>query len=172
MYFRVAQSNHKEGPYNSPTKTYSANPYNDNETVPITYSATSTLINVDTASLSSQVETGGYHGFIEPNMVLIGERSGAEATITDVRLVSDISGFFGGSYFIPDPNVASFPKFTAGTKQFKLTSDPDNTPSLEATSVALDNFSSQGFLETIQETIVATRNARVITDNILSLIHI
>ena len=60
----------------------------------------------------------------------------------------------------------SFPKFTAGTKQFKLTSDPDNTPSLEATSVALDNFSSQGFLETIQETIVATRNARVITDNI------
>ena len=166
MYFRVAQSNHKEGPYNAPTKTYSASPYNDSETVPITYSATSTLINLDTASLSSQVETGGYHGFVEPNMVLVGESSGAEATITDVRLVSDITGFFGGSLYIPDPNVLSFPKFTAGTKQFKLTSDPDNTPSLEATSVALDNFSSQGFLETIQETIVATRNARVITDTI------
>ena len=52
-------------------------------------------------------------------MVIKGESSGAEATITDVKLISDIGGFFGGAFFIPDPNVASFPKFTAGTKQFK-----------------------------------------------------
>ena len=37
---------------------------------------------------------------------------------------------------------------------------------LEATSTSVDNFTSQGFLETIQETIIATRNARVITQEI------
>ena len=164
MHFRVAQSNHKEGPYNAPTKTYGANPYNESQTVPVTYSATSTTINVDTASLASQT-VGAYHGFIEPNMVIRGESSGAQATITQVRLISDISGFFGGSFFIP-PERTNFPSFTAGTKQFKLTSDPENTADTEATSSAVDNYTAQGTLETVQETIIATRNARVITQEI------
>ena len=101
LTFRVAQSNHKEGSYNAPTKTYGANPYNESQTVPVTYSATSTTINLDIASLASQTDIGAYSGFVEPNMTLRGESSGAQATITQVRLISDISGFFGGSFFIP-----------------------------------------------------------------------
>ena len=128
LSFRVAQSNHKEGPYNAPTKTFGANPYNEAQTVPVSYSATSTTVNIDTASFASQMTgRGEYTGFVEPNMVLRGESSGAQATITEVRLISDISGFFGGTFFIP-PERTNFPSFTAGTKQFKLTSDPENAP--------------------------------------------
>ena len=53
--FRVAQSNHREGPYDSPTKTYPQNPYS-NIDLASTYSSTSTILNVDTASLSSEAE--------------------------------------------------------------------------------------------------------------------
>ncbi len=46
--FRVAQSNHREGPYDSPTKTYPQNPYS-NIDLASTYSSTATILNVDTA---------------------------------------------------------------------------------------------------------------------------
>ena len=45
--FRVAQSNHKEGPYNIPTKVFSENPYN-NQSFPASYSSTSTVLKIDT----------------------------------------------------------------------------------------------------------------------------
>ena len=165
LTFRVAQSNHKEGPYNAPTKTFGADPYQISQTVPVSYSATTTTVNIDTASLASQTDIGAYSGFVEPNMILRGESSGALATITQVRLISDVSGFFGGSFFIP-PERTTFPSFTAGTKEFKLTSDPENTVDADAPSSAVDNYTAQGILETMQETIIATRNARVITQEI------
>jgi len=51
--FRVAQSNHKEGPYNVPTTTFSQNPYT-NQPLASDYSSTSNLLNVDTFSLSNE----------------------------------------------------------------------------------------------------------------------
>ncbi len=170
LTFRVAQSNHKEGPYNAPTKTYGADPYQIAQTVPVSYSATSTTINIDTASLASQTDIGAYSGFVEPNMILRGESSGALATITQVRLISDVNGFFGGSFFIP-PERTNFPSFTAGTKEFKLTSDSENAIDADAPSSAVDNYTAQGILETMQETIIATRNARVITQEIRDTIE-
>ena len=163
--FRVAQSNHKEGPYNAPTKIYGSNPYNISQVVPVTYSSTSTVLNIDTASLAN-VTSSLYRGCAKADMILTGESSGAQATITQVRLISDVTGFIGGNFNIPNPNSSGLPRFTAGTKQFKLTSDPQNDINQEATSTAVDNFTSQGFLNTVQETIVAVRNARVITQNI------
>ena len=50
--FRVAQSNHKEGPYDSATKTFRQNPYNVQD-LSAAYSSTSTILNVDTFSLSN-----------------------------------------------------------------------------------------------------------------------
>ena len=164
--FRVAQSNHKEGPYNAPTKTYGGNPYLRGNSVPITYSSTSTTLNIDTTSLADISDSRGYGGWVEPDMTLIGESSGAQATITNVRLISDLTGFFGGSFFIPNPNDANFPRFTTGTKQFKLTSDTDNSTDIQASSTSIDNFTSSGILNTIQETIVSVRNARIITNNL------
>ena len=122
-------------------------------------------MNVDTASLAN-VTSSLYRGCAKTDMVLTGESSGAQATITRIRLLSDITGFIGGAFNIPNPNSTGMPRFTSGTKQFKLTSDSQNDINQEATSTSVDNFTSQGFLDTVQETIVAVRNARVITQNI------
>ncbi len=156
--FRAAQLNHKEGPYNVPTKTFRENPYT-NQSLASSYSSTSDLINVDTFSLSDEVQ-GSYYGYIEEGMVLHGHTSGARATITGVKLLSDISAFCGGSFFIPDPNNINFPRFETGTKLFTITNDPDNDPGL-ATTLADESFTASGTLETVQENILSIRNARV-----------
>ena len=58
--FRLAAPNHKEGPYNEPTKVLTANPYNIAAGISTVYSTSSTLLNVDTFSLASVVQ-GEFH---------------------------------------------------------------------------------------------------------------
>ena len=156
--FRVAQSNHREGPYDSPTKTYPQNPYS-NIDLAATYSSTSTILNVDTASLSSEAR-GDFFGYVEAGMVLRGSTSGALATVTNVRLISDLAATLIGSYFIPDGNNVNHPRFECGTKTFTLVNDIDNNQD-DATTIAEESFSAEGTLETVQENIVSVRNARV-----------
>ena len=43
--FRVATTNHKYGPYDAPTETYSESPYN-RQTLAASYSSTSTVLNL------------------------------------------------------------------------------------------------------------------------------
>ena len=61
--FRVATPNHKFGTFNSPSSTYNVNPYVTSESIPATYSQTSKVLNVDTASLSEEAQ-GLYSGYI------------------------------------------------------------------------------------------------------------
>ena len=49
-------------------------------------------------------------------MKLIGQTSGAEATISDVRLISDSIGQLTACYEIPNPNIDANPRFETGTK--------------------------------------------------------
>ena len=156
--FRVAQSNHKEGPYNVPTKVYSENPYT-NQAFPASYSSTSNILNVDTFSLSNEPQ-GEYFGYVNSGMILRGQSSGAIATIDDIELLSDIGAFCAGSFYIPNPNNISFPRFETGSKTLTLTNDPDNNPD-NATTVTDETFTSAGTLETVQENIVSVRNARL-----------
>ena len=156
--FRVAQSNHKEGPYDAPSKTFSQNPYTVRPLAQ-SYSSTADILNVDTASLSAQAR-GDFHGFVASGMVLKGQSSGAQATLNNVRLISDLSATCIGSYYIPNPNNVNFPKFETGTKVFTLVNDPDNNQDL-ATTIAEESFTSAGTLETVQENIISIRNARV-----------
>ena len=158
IIFRVAQSNHKEGPYNAPTSTFAGNPYTGT-TLPISYSSTSTILNVDTFSLSNEVQ-GSYYGWVESGMTLTGKTSGAQATITNVRLLSDLSATLIGSFYIPDPNNINHPKFETGTKVFTLVNDEDNDQNA-ATTIAEEVYTSSGTLETVQENIISVRNARI-----------
>jgi hypothetical protein len=161
--FRVAQSNHMEGPYNSPTKRYGASPYSA-EPIPATYSSTSSILNVDTFSLADQPQ-GSYWGWVEDDMMLVGETSGAIAVVTNLRLVSDIGANLLGSYYIPDPDVGTHPRFETGEKVFTLinneTLDREN-----AQTTADEGFRSTGILETVQEDIISVRNARIETNAI------
>ena len=156
--FRVAQSNHREGPYNAPTVTYPFNPYTS-QILQTSYSSTSDIINIDTFSLSDQPQ-GEYSGWIEPNMILVGETSGAQATVTNQRLFSDIAANLVGSFYIPNPNSNIHPKFEAGNKVLTLVNSETNDQN-NATTIAEESYSSSGTLETVQENIISVRNARV-----------
>ena len=156
--FRVAQSNHKEGPYNVPTKVFTENPYNS-QSFPPSYSSTSTVLNVDTFSLSNEPQ-GDYFGWVETGMILRGQSSGAIATIDDVQLLSDIGAFCAGSFYIPNPNNISFPRFETGSKVLTLSNDSENNPD-NATTLTDETFTASGTLETVQENIVSVRNARI-----------
>lgn len=71
--FRVAQTNHKEGPYNTPSSTYAQNPYNS-QILPESYSSTSSILNIDTFSLSNAPQ-GEFSGQVAPGMILVGKTS-------------------------------------------------------------------------------------------------
>ena len=156
--FRAAQANHRAGEYNIPTETYIRNPYTS-QLLSESYSSTSNILNVDTFSLQEQAK-GEYFGYVEAGMKLYGQRSGAWATITDVKLVSDISANLSGSFFIPDPNVQSNPRFEAGTKVLTFVNDPQNNQEI-ATTISEEGFTASGTLETVQENIISVRNARI-----------
>lgn len=156
--FRVAQTNHREGAYDSPTVTYSRNPYNS-QVLPSTYSSTSTILNVDTFSLSNSTQ-GEFGGWVETGMILIGNTSKAQATVSNLRLISDLSATLIGSFYIPNPNTNVHPRFESGTKTFTLVNTANNDQNA-ATTIAEEAFVSSGTIETVQENIVSVRNARV-----------
>lgn len=159
--FRVAQQNHKSGAYDSPTIVYNVNPYSDTVGLSSVYSATSTVLNVDTASLQQEV-LGTYTGYAAKNMRLVGQTSGAEATVTDLRLISDEKGSLIGSLFIPDSTFPSVPQFTTGVKTFRITSSPVNSLSpVDNPSTAETSFRAQGTLDTFQDDVVGIRNAEI-----------
>ena len=157
--FRVAQSNHRRGDYDSPTEVYPDNPYVNGGVIPESYSSTSTILNVDTYSLSNQPQ-GDFFGYIQSGMVLTGKTSGAEAKVTDVKLVTDKSSALVGSFFIPDPDNKDNPSFETGTNTFTLTNDPDNDQDA-ATTVGEEAYPTSGILETVQENILSIRNAKI-----------
>ena len=159
--FRVSQLNHKYGPYNDPTDFFVDNPYDRNNVVPSTYSDTSTLINVDTFSMA-QEENQQYGGYIATGMILRGQSSGAQARVTNVRLITDNVGTLIGSYRVPDTDNLSNPTFETGNNTFRLTSSPTNSQVFGTFNTAAQEiFYSQGDLENMQEVTLSLRNARV-----------
>ena len=187
--FRVATSNHKLGPYNDPGAVYNSNPYYqftpiyrkgvlvdnivpENTTgstnitsvsadvidIPAEYSTTSNILNVDTLSLSDKSENT-YYGYVQKGLKLVGQSSSAQATVGDINLKCDNLGSVRGSFFIPNPNDITTPKFETGKKVFRLSSSPTN--SQKATNVGTDaseTFESTGSIETRQSTIISVRN--------------
>jgi hypothetical protein len=153
--FRVAKSNHKYGQYDSPSVTYSTNPYYPDTIISENYSSTSTIINVDTYSLANMVQ-GGFSGYIESGMTIKGQTTGAEATISsDIKLIADNSGDIIGSLFIPNRNIQQNPSFESGIRVFRLTNSPTNSlVEGAATSFAEEKYYSSGRLNSIEENIV------------------
>jgi hypothetical protein len=162
IIFRVATQNHKYGPYNIPTDVYTFNPY-DNQTLSSLYSSTSTILNVDTFSLSEKNQNE-FFGYITQGMILRGKTSGAEARVSNLRLITDNIGTIIGCIFIPNPNEGVNLKFESGIKLFRLTNSSTNSqiPNFVNTS-AEEKFESRGTLNKIQENILSVRNIRLET---------
>ena len=179
--FRVATANHREGPFNAPTQIFKNNPYlsqvsptevetflgtpgvvqvpGQGNILPATYSSTSNVLNVDTYALSLQAQ-GDYYGYVAQGMVLVGQTSGAQATITNLRLVTDLGSNLIGSFFIPNPNIGGNPRFATGERTFTLVDDENNNQD-DASSIGEQKYSATGTLETVQEQIISTRNAEI-----------
>ena len=182
--FRVAQANHRAGPYNAPTDFFNKNPYisqvgatgletflgtpgvvqvasasGDSTKMPAVYSATTTILNVDCKSLADQPQ-GDWFGYAHSGMTLRGQSSNAQAKISNLRLISDLGANLIGSFYIPNPNTGNHPQFETGIKSLTMidnnTNDRDNSDSFGDA-----NYSATGTLETVQESIISTRNATI-----------
>jgi len=158
---RVVQPNHKTGTYNSPTTTFSLNPYNKSLTLPTSYSASSTVLNIDTEALADEV-AGRYNGYITTGMVLLGQTSGAQASVSNIRVISDTFGDVGGAIFFRDPLASPLPplRFTTGSKTFKLTSSSTNAAPLPGSlliSSGETTYNTSGIVDTYRQTRVIVR---------------
>ena len=143
LRFRLAAPNHKDGPYNAPTVVFNNNPYEANVGLSSAYSETSTVLNVDTKDLS-QMSNPVHFGFAKVGMRLIGETSGAEATINQLRLITDDVGAVIGCYHIEDG------QFVNGTNTALISSLRANdtvTPGVNFSRASADHF-SEGTLVT------------------------
>ena len=189
MKFRVCQANHREGPYNAPTAIFKDDPYitqssgpavetaittfmgtpgltqlrsdatSSATSIPATYSSTTSILNVDTLSLSQQAQ-GDYFGYVQVGQKLVGQTSGAVAEVVDKRLVSDLSANLLGSFFIPNASLPTAPSFETGTKTFTLIDNPDNDQN-DTETLGEEKYTASGTLETVQETIISVRNAKI-----------
>jgi len=155
--FRLATANHKSGAYDDPSSTFTLNPYNNDETLPDDYSSVSSVLNIDTTSLAAQT-SGDFFGHPRRRMILKGLTSGAQATVSDIRLVTDEVGGVIGCIYIPDPSKPGNPQFITGTKIVKLTSIPQTSfiSSLNQTS-AEATFQANGLLEFTEESVISVR---------------
>jgi len=158
--FRVAASNHKEGAFNSPSVTYTTNPYLSSETIPEFYSASSKILNIDISSLCSEVQ-GLYSGYLTTGMILVGQTSNAVAYVKDLRLITDINGSITGSFFLRDPNGNPPPavRISTGSKVYKLTSSLTNETPLPGDTLISSGetiYKSEGTWEERQKVTTTT----------------
>jgi hypothetical protein len=152
--FRLAKSNHKNGPFNNPTSVYNINPYVKTENLSEEYSQSSKVLNVDTFSLASQAQ-GRYSGYLLKGMQLVGQTSGSIAFVKDLRLISDNYGDLIGSFFIRNPltNPAPLVRISTGTKTYRVTNSPTNAKPLPGSKLitsAETTYRSTGIWRLIQ----------------------
>ena len=174
--FRVAQSNHKFGAFNNPSKVYAANPYDSSQNVQAQYTSTSKILNVDTISLSSEAQ-GLYSGYVLTGTQLVGQSSGAVAYVKDLKLISDQYGDLQGSFFLKDPNADPQPSVVirTGRKTYRVSSSSTNVkplPGSKLISSAQTNYQSTGSFEIKQvQTTITNTTVNTITNTTVTTIQ-
>ena len=158
--FRLASSNHKTGAFNSPTTTYSINPYANSENIPSGYSQSSKTINIDLNSLSAE-DQGSFNGYFEKGSKIVGQTSGAIAYVKDLRLISDVNGTLFGSFFIKNPHVdpAPNPRILTGRKTYRLSSSATNQKPLPGStliSAGDTTYTANGTLRQVRQVTTLT----------------
>jgi hypothetical protein len=79
------------------------------------------------------------------------------------NLVTDTNGSVTGTFAIPDPNVTSNPRWRTGKRVLRLTSSQTNSHDRTAVATSAEgDYDAKGLLETTQEAIVSSREARTV----------
>ena len=76
-------------------------------------------------------------------------------------LTTDSKGECSGVFLIPDPLDSSNPRFRTGKRVFRLTTSSTNNLVSEIFSSAEADYTAKGLLNSVQQTIVSTREAQV-----------
>src|SRR5210317_1446625 len=83
------------------------------------------------------------------------------------NIVTDANGFVTGTFAIPDPNVSSNPRWRTGKRIFRLTASSTNSEDRTAVATSAEaDYDAKGLLETTQEAIVSTREARTVRQTV------
>ena len=151
----------------APNDELTTNPYDaQNAALPDSYASQTSILNVDTQEMARQTR-GGAYGNIAVGEVLLGRTSGARAVVKDRRLISDLLGIVKATFWIPNPRRNSNPRWATGTRVLRLTSsDTDSRLPGAVDSAAEAEYSARGTLNTVQENILAVRNARIVRDTV------
>ncbi len=142
---------------------YTVDPYDRDRPAPAdNYSVTSKLFNCDCRLLGNA--TNNYFGRVVPGCKLVGQQSGATATVDKVELIADNWGDIIGTIFFRDPNQSPQPPVVvrSGTKTFKVTAAPQGTTPLPGStalaSTAVGTYSGSGTILTQDTVSVSVRN--------------
>jgi hypothetical protein len=151
----------------APNNDMVTNPYSaTNDALPDSYASQTSVINIDTNILAATVNPNFYGNF-SVGEVLVGNTSGARAVVKDRRLISDLVGSIKGAFFIPNPANNSNPRWATGSRVFRLSSsEQDSRLPGAVDSAAEAEYTARGTLNTLQENILAVRNARVVRDTV------
>jgi len=160
--FRICAPNHKEGDISTPLLTFLNNPYNTSVNLSSAYSASASVLNVDIASLREDAQ-GRFFGYITSQISLLGVTSGAQATVSDIRLVSDTYGDVYGSFFFRDPLASPPPplRFRNGSRTFKLSSSETNSlalPGSPSISSGETVYTTSGVVDEFLQETISIRN--------------
>ena len=158
--FRLCRPDHKKGPITAPTTAFEVNPLDRNETLPTAYSQGSTVLNIDTAALATAAQ-GDFFGYLPEGAVVSGETSGAQATIKDLNLWSDVYGDLTACIWLRDPFASPTPlaRVRSGEREVKVTSDPANVvyhKGSTANSVATAVYTAIGTTRIVQTDVSVT----------------
>jgi hypothetical protein len=81
------------------------------------------------------------------------------------NLVTDVNGAVSGTFAIPDATNDSNPRWRTGQRVFRLTSQVTNSTTDVETSAEAD-YIAKGSLETVQNTIVSTREPQLVRQDV------
>ena len=151
----------------APDDGYTTNPYGKGtETLPTTYASQTQYLNHDITAISETVSPD-FFGNMQVGEVLVGQTSGAKAVVQDRRLLTDNVGNIQGTFFVPSPKNDANPRWATGTRNVRFsTNESNSTTPGTVDSSAQTTYSAQGTLQTVQENILAVRNAEIVQDTV------
>ena len=83
------------------------------------------------------------------------------------NILTDTNGSVTGTFAIPDPTVNSNPRWRTGKRIFRLTASSTNSEDRTAVATSGEaDYDAKGLLETTQEAIVSTREARTVRQTV------
>ena len=151
----------------APNDGLATDPYSQtNANLPDSYASQTAILNIDTVVMAQTISPD-YYGNARIGEILVGQTSGARAVVKDRRLISDLIGNMKGVFFIPNPQNSSNPRWATGSRVFRLSSsETDSRLPGAVDSAAEAEYTARGTLNTVQENILAVRNASVVRDTV------